>query len=234
MIFELYDRSLYLQNCRSLANIYYVFQVNVKLIAITILMIFTLFNHLFNLRFIQYVVIFTHLESSNIRSIFSLYIEFRLTLELFSSWSPSSSRKPEELLLWLWLWLLLLLLLWLLTGLRVRTEFILGTATTDCESALQEVTIIGGDGERCKVLSRDAFGAAVAQLSLAQICDELWHASVCPSLSLLSHSLSLCAPFAWRLSAFVWLSFFAFFACFFFCLFVVVVVFCMLWVGFGV
>lgn len=49
-----------------------------------------------------------------------------------------------------------------------------------------------GDRERCKVLSRDAFGAAVAQLSLAQICDELWHASVCPSLSLsLSLPLSL-------------------------------------------
>lgn len=144
--------------------------------------IFTFFNHLWS-SLIRSFLIFTHLESSNIRSIFSLYIEFRLTLELFSSWSPSSSRKPEELLLWLWLWLLLLLLLWLLTGLRVRTEFILGTATTDCESALQEVTIIGGNGERCKVLSRDAFGAAVAQLSLAQICDELWHASLPLSLT---------------------------------------------------
>lgn len=181
-----------------------------------------------DLHLIQPYMIVTHLESSNIRSIFSLYIEFRLTLELFSSWSPSSSRKPDELLLWLWL--LLLLLLWLLTGLRMRTEFILGTATTDCESALQEVTII-------KVLSRDAFGAAVAQLSLAQICDELWHAS--PSFSLLSLSLPRSASLFALLSldvclCVVWLSFFAFFACFFFCLFVVVVVFCLLWVGFGI
>lgn len=39
----------------------------------------------------------TYLESSNIESIFCLYIEFRLTLETVSHWS-SNKRNPDELL----------------------------------------------------------------------------------------------------------------------------------------
>lgn len=102
----------------------------------------------------------------------------------------------------------------------------------NCHNRLR-VGLAGGYHHRgrwkaMQVLSRDAFGAAVAQLSLAQICDELWHAS--PSFSL---SLFLTPSLFALLSLDVCLRLFGcfssrFFACFFFCLFVVVVVFCLL------